>query len=269
VIAPATREKIKGFLEGFLEVQLQKHQKLVRSGKDVARQNVDAKAGKLKPFHLAILPPEAVRLSSFERSFSTSLGNTFEGCAKLIASDYHREAVRSRVLIGRVSRKCLAEVERVRSLIDEGHSINYPQVIQRILKVNTKSEVPIRTITDIYLKTKSGEEYYFEIKSPKPNKGQGIEVTDRLLRTHAIRRLGPPKVRTFYAMAYNPYGSRADYKHSFATQHLDMKHQVIIQEEFWDIIGGPGTYKELLEIYSEVGREKGRQVIQRLGYNFE
>ena len=48
-----------------------------------------------------------------------------------------------------------------------------------------------------------------------------------------------------------------------------MKHQVVIQEEFWDIIGGQGTYKELLEIYSEVGREKGRQVIQRLGYNFE
>jgi len=70
-------------------------------------------------------------------------------------------------------------------------------------------------------------------------------------------------------MAYNPYGSRADYKHSFATQHLDMKHQVVIQEEFLDIIGGPGTYKELLEIYSEVGKEKGRQVIQRLGYNFK
>lgn len=269
MIKPTTREKIKGFLEGFLEVQLQKHQKAIQSGTEKKRLKTDAKAGKLKPFHLAILPTEAIRLSSFERSFSTSLGNTFEECAKLIALDCHREAGRSRILTGQISRRCLAEIERVRSLIDGGHAINYLETVDRVIKANTREEVEIRTITDVYLKTKAGREFYFEIKSPKPNKGQGIEVTDRLLRTHAIRQTGPPKVQTFYAMAYNPYGSRRDYHHSFAIQHLDMEHQVVIQEEFWDIIGGKGTFSNLLEIYAEVGKEKGRQVIQRLGYNFE
>ncbi len=268
MIKSITRAKIKGFLEGFLEVQLQKHQKVVRSGSEAKRLQADAKAGKLKPFHNAILPPEAVRLSSFERSFSTSLGNTFEECARLIALDNHREAGRSRVLTGKISRKSLAEIERVRTLIDEGHSIDYPEVVQRVLKANSHEEVAIRTITDVYLKTAKDEEYYFEIKSPKPNKGQGIEVTDRLLRTHALRKQGPPKVRTFFAMAYNPYGSRKNYKHSFAVQHLDMNHQVVIEDEFWDIVGGPGTFKALLEIYAEVGTEKGRQIIDRLGYDF-
>ena len=268
MIKPGTRATIKGFLEGFLEAQLKKHEQMVLTGGEEKRQQTDAKSGKLKPFHLAILPPEAVRLSSFERSFSTSLGNTFEECARLIARDHHQEVIRSRVLTGQISRKCLAEIERVRSLIDGGHPIKYPETVQRIIKANAKAEVPIRTITDIYFKTSSGEEMYFEIKSPKPNKGQGIEVTDRLLRTHAIRGLGPPKVQTFYAMAYNPYGSRKNYKHSFATQHLDMKHQVVVQEEFWDMVGGPGTFKALLEIYSEVGVEKGREIIQRLGYEF-
>lgn len=269
MIKPSTREKIKGFLEGFLEIQLQKHQKAIRSGVEGKRYGVDAKAGKLKPFHLAILPPETVRLSSFERSFSASLGNTFEECAKLIALDFHNEAARSHILTGRISRKCLSEIERVRSLIDGGHPIDYPERVGRVIKANSREEVEIRTITDIYLKTRSGQEFYFEIKSPKPNKGQGIEVTDRLLRTHAIRGMGPPKVRTFYAMAYNPYGSRKNYRHSFATQHLDMKHQVVLQEEFWNIIGGKGTFASLLEIYAEVGKEKGRQVIQRLGYDFK
>ena len=189
MIKPATRAKIKGFLEGFLEVQLQKHQKVIRSGSEAKWLRTEAKAGKLKPFHLAILPPEAVRLSSFERSFSTSLGGTFEECAKLIAQDRHQEAARSRVLTGNISLTSLAEIERVRALIDAGRSINYPQVVRRILKANSGQEVNIRTITDIYLKTAKGEEFYFEIKSPKPNKGQGIEVTDRLLRTHAIRKL--------------------------------------------------------------------------------
>jgi hypothetical protein len=154
-------------------------------------------------------------------------------------------------------------------MIDRGEPIHYPTVVQLILKANTKEEIPIRTITDVYFKTARGEEYYFEVKSPKPNKGQGIEVTDRLLRTHAIRKLGPPRVRTFFAMAYNPYGTRNAYKHSFATQHLDMKRQVLLQEEFWDVVGGRGTFRALLDIYAEVGEEKGRQIIQRLGYRFE
>jgi hypothetical protein len=268
MIKPETRSKIKGFLEGFLEVQLDKHEKSLRAGKESEWLLADAKEGKLKPFHNAILPPEALRLSAFERSFSTSLGNTFEECARLIALDNHKEAERSKEMTGKVSEACLAELERVRAIIDEGHSLDYPAAVGRVLKMSTKEEKPIRTITDVYLKTHSDKEFYFEIKSPKPNKGQGIEVTDRLLRTHALRRSGPPKVNTFYAMAYNPYGSRKNYKHSFAVSHLDMKHQVLIEDEFWDIVGGKGTFPSLLEIYAEVGREKGRQIIDRLGYNF-
>ena len=268
MIKPETRSKIKGFLEGFLEVQLEKHKKAARAGGEAEWRLADAKAGKLKPFHNAILPPEAVRLSSFERSFSTSLGNTFEECARLIALDNHQEAERGKELIGKVSRQCLAELERVRAIIDKGHSLDYPDAVKRVLKASTKEEETIRTITDVFLKTHAGKEFYFEIKSPKPNKGQGIEVTDRLLRTHALRHLGPPKVNTFYAMAYNPYGAREHYNHSFAISHLDMKHQVVLQDEFWDIVGGKGTFASLLEIYAEVGKEKGRQIIDRLGYDF-
>jgi hypothetical protein len=67
-------------------------------------------------------------------------------------------------------------------------------------------------------------------------------------------------------MAYNPYGSRSNYKHSFAVKHLDMKNQILLEDEFWDIVGGKGTFAELLSIYREVGEEKGRQVMDRLAY---
>ena len=270
MIRAETRVKIKGFLEGFLEAQLQQHKKELTTEPEEVIKLADAKKGKLKPFHLAILPPEAIRIFAFERSFSTSLGTTFEGCAKLIALDNHKEAERSKELTGEISVKCLAEIERVRSIIDSGHSIDFPKTIQAVITANkANADTPIRTITDLYLKTKSGKEFYFEIKSPKPNKGQAIEVTDRLLRTQALRRLGPPRVNTYFAMAYNPYGSRENYKHSFAIKHLDMKNQILLQDEFWDIVGGKGTFDELLEIYREVGREKGRQVMDRLAYQSE
>jgi hypothetical protein len=267
MIKAETRIKIKGFLEGFLEAQLQQHKKEVTKEPEEVIRLADAKKGKLKPFHLAILPPEAVRIFAFERSFSTALGTTFEACAKLIALDNYKEAERSKELVGKVSAKCLREIERVRSVIDSGRSIDFPKTIASVIAANDgKSTTPIRTITDLYLKTKSGREFYFEIKSPKPNKGQAIEVTDRLLRTQALRRLGPPRVNTFFAMAYNPYGSRSNYKHSFAVKHLDMKNQILLEDEFWDIVGGKGTFAELLSIYREVGEEKGRQVMDRLAY---
>jgi hypothetical protein len=267
MIRAETRIKIKGFLEGFLEAQLQQHKKQLTKEPEEVIRLADAKKGKLKPFHLAILPPEAIRIFAFERSFSTSLGTTFEGCAKLIALDNHKEAERSKELVGKVSTKCLNELERVRSVIDGGKSIDFLQKIKAVIAANDAEEVPIRTITDLYLKTKSGKEFYFEIKSPKPNKGQAIEVTDRLLRTQALRRLGPPRVNTYFAMAYNPYGVRVNYKHSFAVKHLDMKNQILLQDEFWDIVGGKGTFTELLEIYREVGKEKGRQVMDQLAYD--
>src|SRR3989344_3370457 len=194
MISRTTRQKIKGYLEGFLESQVSKHSLSVE-GKDkdeilAARE----KNGELKPFHQAILPSVMVSISSFERSFSTSLGTTFEECAYLIALDNHQEAERGKEIIGKASAQCLSEIEKVRRKIDKGEKVDYPEAIKKIVSVSTGAGQAIRTITDVYLKMKNGQEYYFEIKSPKPNKGQGIEVTDRLLRTHAIRKQGPPKV---------------------------------------------------------------------------
>lgn len=112
-------------------------------------------------------------------------------------------------------------------------------------------------------------ELFFEIKSPKPNKGQCIEVTERLLHIHSLRNNGPPKVYTYYAMAYNPYGDdRSSYKHSFAINYMDIRNQVVIGKEFWEIVGGIGTYEELLEIYREVGKEKGPDMIKQLALGF-
>ncbi len=56
-------------------------------------------------------------------------------------------------------------------------------------------------------------------------------------------------------MSYNPYGTRQAYRWSFARKHLDMDTQVLIGPEFWNLLGGPGTYEEVLSIFGEVGTE--------------
>jgi len=70
-------------------------------------------------------------------------------------------------------------------------------------------------------------------------------------------------------MAYNPFGMRLeDYRHSFSLRYLDMQNEVLLGVDFWTLIGGEGAYEELLEIYREVGREKGKAMIDALAFDF-
>jgi len=70
-------------------------------------------------------------------------------------------------------------------------------------------------------------------------------------------------------MGYNPYGpSRTDYKWSFARNYMHFEDALLIGQEFWEIVGGPTAYEELLEIYQEVGKEKSKYMIDALAFGF-
>jgi len=168
-----------------------------------------------------------------------------------------------------VSRSAVRAIEAIVNRMNRGMTRTYPQLISEVLRATGGVGEQRTRIVDLYLRNGRGNELFFEMKSPKPNKGQCLEATDRLLQIHAIRRASPPKVRTYYAMAYNPYGtSRAGYKHSFTMRYMDMKNQVLIGKEFWDLVGGQGTYQAVLEIYREVGREKGPDMIDQLALGY-
>ncbi len=38
--------------------------------------------------------------------------------------------------------------------------------------------------------------------------------------------------------------------------------------DFWTLVGGEGTYEELPEIYQEVGKERGKAMIDALAFGF-
>ena len=70
-------------------------------------------------------------------------------------------------------------------------------------------------------------------------------------------------------MAYNPYGpNRSDYKWSVARKYTPFDQAIIMGQEFWNIIGGETAYEELLDIYQEVGREKGKYMLDALAFGF-
>lgn len=93
--------------------------------------------------------------------------------------------------------------------------------------------------------------------------------SERLLEFHALKKRANPKVQSYYAMAYNPYGiEKEKYKHSFVVNYMDLNNQVLIGKEFWELVGGVGTYSEVLEIYRKVGKEKGPDMIDKLALGY-
>jgi len=66
----------------------------------------------------------------------------------------------------------------------------------------------------------------------------------------------------YYALPYNPYGKRENYSWSFPARWFNMKEDksVLIGNEFWEHIGGKGTYQTFITAVNEIGKEYREQI---------
>jgi hypothetical protein len=114
VIAKNTRIEIKGYLQGFVHALIEEHRP-EKHAFLVAERRVtfSSREGGLKPFHEAIIPAEVIRISEFERSFSTKLGTTFEECARLIARQTFEIAQRGYKASGNMPLAAAARIEAI------------------------------------------------------------------------------------------------------------------------------------------------------------
>lgn len=271
MINKETKTEIKGYLEGFIQGMIDEMSDNEFDPKKLRPIRVDSKKGDLKPFHESLLPDGLLKITEFERSFSTKLGTAFEECARLIAKPVHTQVERGHRVRGIISYEAIKQIEEITNHIGTGGmKTNYQDLVKEVI-LASKSDSGIErvSIADLYIKTKTNEEWYFEIKSPKPNKGQCIEATGRLLQIQAITHSRFPNAKAFYATAYNPYGIKKEtFKHSFILNYMDINNEVLIGKEFWDLVGGEGTYEEILSIYQEVGREKGPDMLDQLALGY-
>lgn len=271
MITPQTKQLIRGYLEGFIKCMIEAKATNSFDPKKLRPLRQASKKGDLKPFHESLLPDGLLTIAEFERSFSTKLGTTFEECARLIALDHHQDAHRGYRVTGHISHTAIERIEHhINTIGTGGMKTTYPQLVQEITNLAAQGDTIERTnIADLYILKHDGTQLFIEIKSPKPNKGQCLEATSRLLHIHALTHNNTPPTRTYFACGYNPYGIEKDtYRHSFALKYLDVENEMLLGKEFWDTIGSPGTYEDLIDIYQQVGREKGPQMLNQLALGY-
>ena len=218
-----------------------------------------SKKPEAKPFHTRLLGQDRLALYSFVQSLNTYFGTKiFEPVAEFLASD--RFDVATQVSIGEeISANAQTEIQNIinnlapkNTLSNKQHEI---EVLRRVCRSGETKKVKL-TAVDLLLRTDE-ETYLIDIKTAKPNKGQVREFKRTLLEWAAIALRENPdaNINTLIAIPYNPFEPKP-YKHwPVMSGMLDLDYELKVAEEFWDFLGGEGTYPDLLGCFERVGIE--------------
>lgn len=209
------------------------------------------------PFHFRLLGKDRMALYSFIHSVNTMLGQSiFEKVAEIIAAPNFDKAESQYTFEGYVSNKAVLEIDNImldlksaRMLADESKENDRIR-----LAANQGSLGNIRkTRADLFV-LKKDIEHYFEIKTVKPNIDVFAKTKEKLLQWKAIRysKNQNVRVKTYICIPYNPEAP-SPYNRWTLQGLYDLKHEVLVAEEFWDFLGGKGTYEELLDIFEQTG----------------
>jgi len=244
-----TEDKIKTVLRTFMENVLKR--RLIDDPWDYNKYQATL------PFHVALVPEEIWKGAKFERSFVTSLGMIgWEEIARIIAEDKRGFAKRGERIIGKIYKEKLNKIHDIlRELEHEkNRKPNWNSEINEIDNIKGKELIEIIVVADLYIEDiKTKEKFAFEIKSPKPNSDQTKASKDKIFQ---LLYMVEPKISgAFFALPFNPYGVKEKYNHPHPFRWFNMNEDkvVIMAEDFWNLLGGEGSYQALIKIFEDVG----------------
>ncbi len=214
--------------------------------------------GDAKPFHAHLLGKDRLALVSFVHSFYTNFGTTvFEAVAVKIAKQRFKTVRRNVPALSTLSSGAeLVISDIMNELSNKVTAPNKANEISRIRAVCKVGDPKEATPTqhDLFLESHTGEFYFIDMKSPKPNKGEFKGFKRTLLEWYAVYLYEHPKaiVHGIIAPPYNPYDPKP-YNPSTAKGIMDLGKDLRAAEDFWDFLGGEGTYTDLLGCFERAG----------------
>lgn len=215
-----------------------------------------------KPLYAALVPDEIFKGSHFERRFTTPFGKTWERLAQVCAEKFHGHCSINHTINGLVGDESLRRIQEILNKLEHKKtgqkSSSKPDWAQEIkyIKAGGGKLLPVNVLCDLFIDShRTGKKYAFELKAPLPNSDQTKVSKEKLFKLLAMK---PVQVDyAYYALTYNPYGKRENYNWSHPSRWFNMKtdKSVLIGNEFWDLVGGKGTYNLFIEEVNSLGRE--------------
>ena len=197
---------------------------------------------------------EKIAAYSFIHSMATTLGmSIYEEVSVIIASETAEEAFRNygvggvisnpqRAVIGSIVNR-LRNNERIADIVEETREVLAASSNEGVFQKSGN-------IADFYMK-RDDVEYYFEIKTVKPNIDVFEKSKTKLLEWVARKR---KPVKVFLVFPYNPYHP-APYLRFTESGMMDSPNDFLVGEEYWDFLGGEGAFSDILSTFDEVGKE--------------
>jgi hypothetical protein len=212
------------------------------------------------PFHTMFFDDVGIIAFKRERSIVTKAGTKlYPTLAKTIAADRYNDVATNKRIIAKTSKD---RVNMIGTIVDglrnKSKKPDHTQEMKSILSLSDGDDEEIRVIADLYIGDHEGGPLFSELKSPKPNIDICAETKSKLLRFKT--GLDGKNPQAFLAFPYNPYVTRKDYKWWATPTVMDMDREVLMGDEFWDLIGGPGTFDEMLQIIEVVKQELDSEV---------
>jgi len=214
-----------------------------------------------KPLYAALVPKEIFKGSHFERRFVTPLGGVWEKLAKAVAVNHHGFATNSYLITGNVPEERLRRISEVLNRLEHNEKgqkrikPDWDEELKYIME-GDGNPIPVPVVCDLYIENlQDGRKFAFELKASMPNSDQTKVSKEKMFKLYAME---PQQVTdAFFALPYNPYGKRKDYAWSFPERWFQMKtdRSVLIGDDFWDLIGGEGTYQMFITEINKLGLE--------------
>lgn len=214
-----------------------------------------------KPLYAALVPDEIFKGSHFERRFVTPFGGVWEKLAQVVALEAHGHCSMGHRIDGVIGDESLRRIQEILNSLEtktvgkEKAKPDWSTELEYIKKGGGKP-IPVSVTCDLFVHNQETNiKYAFELKGPLPNSDQTKVSKEKMFKLLAMD--SKQVDFAYYALAYNPYGQKSDYKWTFPMRWFNMHEDesVLIGNEFWDLIGGPETYKIFIAEVNKLGKE--------------
>lgn len=205
---------------------------------------------------------EKIAAYSFIHSLATTLGmSIYEDVSKIIAKENSDECFTHYGVGGVISDDQIRVISNIISDLRMNNRISdINKETSEILLASAEGGVfrKAGNIADFYMR-KGNDEYYFEIKTVKPNIDVFEKSKTKLLEW--IARARKP-VKVFLAFPYNPYHPEP-YSRFTEVGLMNHPNDMLIGDEFWNFLGGEKTFQMLLSVFDDVGKEYKEKLKQK------